>query len=80
MLKKFDMLRAKPKKTPMTPKGDLFNDIKGKNVDQKLYRSMIGSLLYLCASRPDIMFSVGKCARYQAAPKESHMTAVKHIL
>ena len=40
---------------------------------------MIGSLLYLCASRPDIMFSVGKCARYQAAPKESHLVAVKRI-
>ena len=80
MLKKFDMLGAKPRKTPMSPKGDLYPDTEGKDVDQKLYRSMIGSLLYLCASRPDIMFSVGKCARYQAAPKESHLTAVKHIL
>src|SRR3954463_6656282 len=40
---------------------------------------MIGSLLYLCASRPDIMLSVGMCARFQAAPKESHVVAVKRI-
>ena len=45
-----------------------------------LYRSIIGSLLYLTASRPDIAFSVGVCARYQAAPKESHLTAVKRII
>ena len=46
---------------------------KGVDVDQKLYRSMIGSLLYLCASRPDIVLSVGVCARYQAAPKYIHL-------
>ena len=45
-----------------------------------LYRSIIGSLLYLTASRPYIAFSVGVCARYQAAPKESHLTAVKRII
>ena len=45
-----------------------------------LYRSIIGSLLYLTASRLDIAFSVGVCARYQAVPKESHLTAVKRII
>ena len=45
-----------------------------------LYRSIIGSLLYLIASKPDIAFSVGVCARYQATPKESHLTAVKRII
>ena len=45
-----------------------------------LYRSIIGSLLYLTASKPDIAFSVGVCGRYQAAPKESHLTAVKRII
>ena len=53
---------------------------KGVDVDQKLYRSMIGSLLYLCASRPDIVLSVGVCARYQAAPKDCHMQAINRIL
>ena len=49
-------------------------------VSPTLYRSIIGSLLYLTASRPDIAFIVGVCARYQAAPKESHLTAVKRII
>jgi hypothetical protein len=52
----------------------------GKSVDQKAYRSMIGSLLYLCASRPDIMLSVCMCARYQSDPRECHLVAVKRIL
>jgi hypothetical protein len=79
MLKRFTMMELKPYKTPMSTSVDLHTDTEGNDVDQKLYRSMIGSLLYLCASRPDIMFSVGKCARYQAAPKESHLVAVKRI-
>src|SRR5664279_4884094 len=79
MLKRFKMADAKHLKTPMSTSSDLHSDHEGKDVDQRLYRSMIGSLLYLCASRPDIMFSVGKCARYQASPKESHMMAVKRI-
>ena len=58
----------------------LEKDEHGKNVDQKLYRSMIGSLLYLTASRPDIMMSVCLCARFQANPKESHLRAVKRII
>jgi hypothetical protein len=52
----------------------------GKSVDQKAYRSMIGSLLYLCASRLDIMLSVCMCARYQYDPRECHLVAVKRIL
>ena len=54
-------------------------DKKGKSVDQTKYRGMIGSLLYLTASRPDIMYSVCLCARFQACPKESHLNAVKRI-
>ncbi|WVZ55414.1 hypothetical protein U9M48_006074 [Paspalum notatum var. saurae] len=83
MLKKFGMENARPINTPMASKGhlDLYDESKkGKNVDQKLYRSMIGSLLYLCASRPDIMLSVCMCARFQADPKECHLVAVKRIL
>ena len=55
-------------------------DAAGVDVDLTLYRSMIGSLLYLTASRPDLAFSVGVCARFQAAPKESHLMAVKRII
>jgi hypothetical protein len=58
MLKKFDMADAKPIKTPMALNGHIDLNEEGKSVDQKLYRSMIGSLLYLCASRPNIMLSV----------------------
>ena len=71
---------AKPIKTPMTTNGHLDLDEGGNPVDQKLYRSMIGILLYLTASRPDIMFSVCMCARFQAAPRECHLTVVKRIL
>jgi hypothetical protein len=79
MLKKFDMDKAKPIKTPMPTNGHLDLDQGGTDVDQKVYLSMIGSLLYLCASRPDIMISVCMCARFQANPKECHLMAVKRI-
>jgi hypothetical protein len=49
-------------------------------VDQKVYQSMIGSLLYLCASRPNIMLYVCMCARFEANPKEIHLRAVKRIM
>jgi hypothetical protein len=80
LLKRFGMKDAKPAKTPMGT--DIHVDLnkRGKSVDQKAYRSMIGSLLYLCASRPDIMLSVCMCARYQSNPKECHLVAVKRIL
>ena len=80
MLKKFDMIDAKPIKAPMALNGHLDLNEEGKSVDQKVYRSMIGSLLYLCASRPDIMLSVCMCARFQTNPKKCHLTAVKRIL
>ena len=79
-LKKFGMQDCKGFTTPMPAKHHLGPDDNGKEFDQKVYRSMIGSLLYLCASRPDIMLSVCMCARFQAAPKESHHLAVKRIL
>jgi len=80
MLKKFDMADAKPIKTPMALNGHLDLNEDGKPVDQKVYRSMIGSLLYLCASRPDIMLSVCMCASFQANPRECHLMAIKRIL
>jgi hypothetical protein len=80
ILNKFGMKDAKPIKTPMGTNGHLDLDTGGKSVDQKVYRSMIGSLLYLCASRPGIMLSVCMCARFQADPKEVHLRVVKIIL
>jgi hypothetical protein len=64
ILKKFGMKKSKPIKTPMGTNGLLNLDTGGKFVDQKVYRSMIDSLLYLCASRPDIMLSICMCARF----------------
>jgi transposase InsO family protein len=80
LLKRFKMQECKVIKTPMPSNGHLDLDEGGNPVNQTLYRSMIGSLLYLTASRPDIMFSVCMCARFQASPKESHLVAVKRIL
>ena len=80
VLRKFGMQDCKGVKIPMPTNGHLCTDENGIDFDHKVYRSMIGSLLYLCASRPDIMLSVCMCARFQATPKESHHKAVKHIL
>ena len=80
VLRKFDMHECKGAKTPMPTNGHLCADENGKEFDQQVYRSMIGSLLYLCASRPDIMLSFFTCAHFQATPKESHHKVVKHIL
>ncbi|KAG9450359.1 hypothetical protein H6P81_010324 [Aristolochia fimbriata] len=80
MVQKFGMEHTKPKATPMGTNEKLHRDSEGVGSDQHLYRSMIGSLLYLTISRPDLCFSVGVCARYQANPKESHLKAVKRIL
>ena len=80
MVKKFGLQDAKPMSTPMGTNGHLDLDTSGNMVDQKLYGSMIGSLLYVTASRPDVMFSVCMCARFQASPRESHLKATKRIL
>ena len=73
LFKKFDMQESKGMKTPMPTSGHLHLTKDAKPVDQMVYRSMIGSLLDLCASCPDIMLSVCICARYQADPKECHL-------
>jgi hypothetical protein len=80
LLKRFGMKDVKPTKTPMGTGGHLDLNKGGKSVDQKEYQSMIGSLLYLCASRPGIMLGVCMCARFQSNPKECHLVAVKRIL
>jgi len=74
------MESCKEASTPMPSSCYMDVDFAGKSVDQTKYRGLIGSLLYLTASRPDIMFAVCLCARYQANPKESHFKAVKRIL
>ncbi|KAD6796314.1 hypothetical protein E3N88_07210 [Mikania micrantha] len=79
LLKKFALQNCKPCSNPMSSTTQLDADLKGKVVDETLYRCMIGSLMYLTASRPDIMFATCVCARFQAAPKESHLIAVKRI-
>ncbi|GJZ55198.1 retrovirus-related pol polyprotein from transposon TNT 1-94 [Tanacetum coccineum] len=79
MLKKFGLEDSKPMKTPMSSDTKLTKDEECESVDSTKYRGMIGSLLYLTASRPDIMFSVCLCARFQEAPKTSHLEAVKRI-
>ena len=79
-VKKFGLESINSVRTPMSPNVKLTMDLLGKSVDSSLYRSMIGSLLYFTASRSDISYSVGVCARYQANPKESHMTALKMII
>ena len=71
------MDECKPIKTPMPSNGHLDLDEGGKSVDKTLYRSIIGSLLYLTAFRPYIIFSMCICARFQANPKEAHMVVVK---
>ena len=71
MLEKFGFRDAKPALTPMTERPLLTPDLEGESVDQTYYRSIIGSLMYLTASCPNIMFVVYQCARYQANPKLS---------
>ena len=79
MLKKFELTSCSPMKTSMAPPLTLDKDSNGKSVNVTLYRGMIGSLLYLTVSRPDIMYSTCLCTRYQADPKESHLIAIKRI-
>ncbi|GJV41355.1 hypothetical protein Tco_1419795 [Tanacetum coccineum] len=79
MLKKFGLEESKPMKIPISSDTKLTKDKECESVDSTKYRGMIGSLLYLTASRLDIMFSVCLCARFQEAPKTSHLEAVKRI-
>jgi hypothetical protein len=80
MLKKFGLENAKSIKIPMATNGHLDLDQRGIIIDQKLFRSIIGSLLYITASKPDVMCSVCMCARFQASPREVHLKAAKRIL
>jgi hypothetical protein len=79
LIKKFTMAGAKPVSTTMSTTTTLDPDEDGEVVNQREYRSMIGSLLYLTATRPDIQFAVCLCARFQASPRTSHHQAVQRI-
>ncbi|GJX14203.1 putative ribonuclease H-like domain-containing protein, partial [Tanacetum coccineum] len=79
ILKKFGFSTVKIASTPMETSKPLLKDENAEDVDVHLYRSMIGSLMYLTSSRPDIMFVVYACARFQVTPKVSHLHAVKRI-
>ncbi|GJV83904.1 putative ribonuclease H-like domain-containing protein [Tanacetum coccineum] len=79
ILKKFGYTDVRTTKTPLDRENPWGKDGPGKDMDIHLYRSMIGSLMYLTASRPDIMFAVFVCARHQVTPKECHLHVVKRI-
>jgi hypothetical protein len=78
-VRKFKMEDSMAMTTPMSTTIALHADEEGEHVDQKEYRSMIGSLLYLTAMSPDIQFSICLCARFQVSPRTSHRQAVKRI-
>ncbi|GJR14443.1 putative ribonuclease H-like domain-containing protein [Tanacetum coccineum] len=79
ILKKFDFASVKNASTPIETQKILVKDEEATDVDVHLYRSMIGSLMYLTASRPDIIFAVCACSRFQVTPKTSHLNVVKRI-
>jgi hypothetical protein len=79
ILKKFGFASCDSVDTPMVERTKLDEDAEGTPVDQTKYRSMIGSLMYLTASRPDLLFAVCMCARYQSKPTKKHLEAVKRV-
>nr|GEU46942.1 hypothetical protein [Tanacetum cinerariifolium] len=79
ILRKFGLTNRKSASTPIDTKKPLLKDPDGEDVDVHTYISMIGSFMYLTSSRPDIMFAVCACARFQVTPKASHLHAVKRI-
>ncbi|GKB65283.1 retrovirus-related pol polyprotein from transposon TNT 1-94 [Tanacetum coccineum] len=79
IVKKYGLITIDSVDTPLVEKSKLDEDLQGKQVDAKLYRSMIGSLMYLTSSRPDLIHAVCLCDRYQAKPTKKHLQAVKRI-
>nr|GEU69401.1 hypothetical protein [Tanacetum cinerariifolium] len=79
ILKRFGMENCDTVPTPMVEQAKLKLDLVRKPIDHIDYQSMIGSLMYVTLSRPDIMFATCMCARYQANPNEQHVSAVKRI-
>nr|GEW35382.1 putative ribonuclease H-like domain-containing protein [Tanacetum cinerariifolium] len=78
-VRKFSFTNVKSASTPIETEKPLLKDLDGEDMDVHIYRSMIRSLMYLTSSRPDIMFTVYACARFQVTPKVSHLHAVKRI-
>nr|GFB74705.1 uncharacterized mitochondrial protein AtMg00810-like [Tanacetum cinerariifolium] len=79
ILKKYEFDSSNPIDTPMAERPKLDEDKGGKLTDPTRYRGMVGSLMYLSASRPDIVFAVCMCARYQASRTDKHLFAIKRI-
>nr|GEX77736.1 uncharacterized mitochondrial protein AtMg00810-like [Tanacetum cinerariifolium] len=79
IIKKYGLLTSDFVDTPMIEKSKLDEDLQGKPVDATLYHDMIGSLMYLTSSRPDLIYAVCLCARYQAKPIKKHLNAMKQI-
>jgi hypothetical protein len=79
LMRKFNMVELKPVSTPMSSTASLGLDEDDESVDHREYMSMIGSLLYLTATGPDIQFTVGLCAHFQASPRSSHRMAVQRV-
>nr|GFA58069.1 uncharacterized mitochondrial protein AtMg00810-like [Tanacetum cinerariifolium] len=79
IIKKYGMYTTDSVDTPMVKKRKLDEDLQGKLVDATLYRGMIGPLMYLTSIRPNLIYAVCLCARYQANPIEKHLQAVKRI-
>jgi hypothetical protein len=79
LINKFNMAELKPVSTSISSATSLGPDEDGDAVDQREYRSMIGSLLYLTATRPDIQFAVGPCTCFQSSPRSSHRMTVQQV-
>ncbi|GJV21487.1 retrovirus-related pol polyprotein from transposon TNT 1-94 [Tanacetum coccineum] len=79
IIKKYGLLTSDSVDTPMVEKKKIDEDLQGTPVDATLYRGMIGSLMYLISSRPDLIYAICLCAQYQAKPTEKHLNAIKRI-
>ncbi|GJU98385.1 hypothetical protein Tco_1327656 [Tanacetum coccineum] len=79
IVKKYGLHTTDSVDTPLLEKSKLDEDLQGKQIDATLYYGMIGSLMYLTSSRPDLIYAVCLCAQYQAKPIEKHLQAVKRI-
>ncbi|XP_024959022.1 uncharacterized protein LOC112499998 [Cynara cardunculus var. scolymus] len=80
VLKKFAMLESKPVKNPIVPGSKINKDVGGIEIDDTHYKQIVGSLMYLSATRPDIMYNISLISRYMSKPTELHLQAAKRIL